>query len=104
MGREWMKALADAPAKNSAPKPTACTSVFQEWKEVALKNGKQVPLLQEYKFCAEGDTYVEAQKSAEAQAKKFLDGIEAAKAAKEKAEEQEIERLRNTPSWGYGKY
>jgi len=78
--------------KKSPPKPTACTTVLQQRDEVTLKNGKKVPILQPYKFCAEGDTYVDAQKSAEVQAKNFLDGIEAEKAAKTRGLEEELKR------------
>lgn len=80
-------------------KAKACTSVFQQWKEVTLKSGEKIPLLQETKFCAEADTYVEAQKSAEAQAKAFLEGIEQKKAAAERAAEREIRQLDRGPRW-----
>lgn len=84
----------------SPPKPTACASVLQEWKEVTLKSGKKVSLLQEYKFCAAADTYTEAQKLAQAEAKDFLDKIEQGKAARERKAEWELRQLENP--WNLG--
>lgn len=58
-------------------KPKACASVFEEWKEVTLKNGTKIPLVKETKFCVEvTDTYQKAQDAADAKAKAFLDKIE----------------------------